>query len=526
MKPPRKQGMTSAEYWAWRAEAEMDELQRQADRRLITIGNAMREAQRHLDEEAQKVFTTYRNRFGLSKEEALAYLGQPVTGAQYDALLRRISAMPLGDARNRLLQARLNSAAYAHRISRLEALRDNIAIELSRVGKVIEDETTGQLRFTAAEAYNQHMFAIQQQIGRAFAVPDIDGVRVSLSMPWLGYSYSERIWGNVNDLATKLEQKILEGFTGAKSWAKTSRELVDAFGVSYRRAETLVRTETSNLANQRNLQAYKDAKVDWYRYVAALDSRTCDKCGPLDRRVFPVAKAAVGVNFPTIHPNCRCITVGVLDKDAPLTGMRHARDADRKSIKVPNDMSYEEWKRWQETGAPGDIQGWRAGQNGPLQEQPTSAILRTEGVVGALINNGESDIIVDAEKSRRGNPQRVRYPVTQQQIDDILDNELSDYQFPVHPVYNPRIQVNGKTIAELNPWGGIKRIKSIQIGKQDSPAKKFLIDTLLHEYLEAEIMLMQKVDALHKKLNNATDPERHRWIYARIAEFFKKMEGS
>ena len=127
------------------------------------------------------------------------------------------------------------------------------------------------------------------------------------------------------------------------------------------------------------------------------------------------------------------------------------------------------------------------------------------------------------EKSRK--IKHERYPVTQQQIDEILENELKDYNFPVKPVYNPRIKVNGRTKGEIYKWGQLKRIISIEIGKQDSPIKNFLIDTILHEYLEAKIMIKQYTDSFYEKLSKSSDNNRHKWIYDQIEKFFRKMEG-
>ena len=43
----------------------------------------------------------------------------------------------------------------------------------------------------------------------------------------------------------------------------------------------------------------------------------------------------------------------------------------------------------------------------------------------------------------------IRYPITQELIDDILNNELKDFDFPVKPVYNSRIRANGITKGEI-----------------------------------------------------------------------------
>ena len=56
-------------------------------------------------------------------------------------------------------------------------------------------------------------------------------------------------------------------------------------------------------------------------------------------------------------------------------------------------------------------------------------------------------------------------------------------------------------------------------------ARKFLIDTLLHEYYETEIMKRQYADGFYKKLDRAGDAKRHKWINEQIEIFFKEMEG-
>lgn len=73
-------------------------------------------------------------------------------------------------------------------------------------------------------------------------------------------------------------------------------------------------------------------------------------------------------------------------------------------------------------------------------------------------------------------------------IDDILGNELSGIRFSMRPVYNPRVRTDGKTtIEEVYP--GFIRVKKVEIGPQSDPSRSWLIDTLLHEELEARIAL-------------------------------------
>ena len=122
------------------------------------------------------------------------------------------------------------------------------------------------------------------------------------------------------------------------------------------------------------------------------------------------------------------------------------------------------------------------------------------------------------------NPARstIRYSISQEQIDDILDNELKGFEFPAKPTYNPHIKDNGRTISEIR--GTQKTLKRIEIGKQDNPSREFLIDTILHEYYESEIVVKRLTSDVYWNLDRAIPAKRHRWINKKIAEFFRGKE--
>lgn len=345
----------ASSYWKRRAERQMLRVQEQAEKRLTIIGQAMRDAQDYLTQEAASIFRTFANRFDLSEEQARAELARPIARAEYDRLVARIATLPRGAERT-ALEVRANSGAYAYRISRAEALKENIAIETARVSQVVEDQLTGQLRFTATEGYAQRMYDLQRQTGSAFAVPDMDALRVAIDTPWSGASYSQRIWGDRDRLAGALEETITNGYLSGKSHAKVARDIQERFGVSFREAERLVRTETSHISNQADLAAYRDAGIEQYEFDAALDSKTCPICGHMDGQVYDVANAETGENLPPMHPHCRCTTV-MADKTKGL--QRRGRDANGKNVLLPGDMTYDEWKQWQQAGAPTEVQAWR-----------------------------------------------------------------------------------------------------------------------------------------------------------------------
>lgn len=129
----------------------------------------------------------------------------------------------------------------------------------------------------------------------------------------------------------------------------------------------------------------------------------------------------------------------------------------------------------------------------------------------------ESDIIIKEKRA-----QRNAYAISQEQIDNICNNELQNIKFQKKPEYNPRIGDNGRTKYIEYPWGECKEITKIEIGKQDKNTKEFLIDSLLHEKLEAKIASTNT--EYYNKLKNIGDYDRHIYINKIIKRYFD-MKG-
>lgn len=102
----------------------------------------MMAAQDTLTAEAERILGNYMKRYGLTREEAKAYLEQPVSRAEWNRLLARVGSMPEGREKREML-SKMSGGAYRYRITRAEALRANIAIETAKTAQTVEDETTG-----------------------------------------------------------------------------------------------------------------------------------------------------------------------------------------------------------------------------------------------------------------------------------------------------------------------------------------------------------------------------------------------
>ena len=286
----------SAEYWKRRAEANMDGVQRGAEQRLDRLGRAYRQAAQELTDEVKRILGTYAKRFDLTPEEAAAALREP---------------------------ADEESRAYGYRISRAEALEKAIRERLNGLGARLERETAAQREWTASQSYQSAQKMVRDMTGGvvSHAVPDLQGMLRAMDTAWSGRNYSARIWRNTDQLAQMLEDEIKAAFLSGKSVRRIADTIMDRFGVGYRAAECLVRTETSYVQNQTAAKSYEDAGCTEYEILTASDRRTCRRCAGQNGRRYFFTEMQAGENAPPFHPNCRCTILPVVGETArPMQG--------------------------------------------------------------------------------------------------------------------------------------------------------------------------------------------------------------
>lgn len=283
----------SAEYWKRRAEANMDGVQRGAEQRLARLGRAYHQAARELEGEVQRILGTYAKRFDLTPEEAAAALREP---------------------------ADEESRAYGYRVSRAEALEKAIRERLNGLGARLERETAAQREWTASKSYQSARKMMRDMTGGVVsqAVPDLQGLLRAMDTAWSGRNYSARIWRNTDHLAQMLEDEIEAAFLSGKSVRRMANVIMDRFGVGYRAAECLMRTETSYVQNQTAAKSYEDAGCTEYEVLTAKDRRTCQYCAAQNGRRYLFTEMQAGENAPPFHPNCRCTILPVVGEEERL----------------------------------------------------------------------------------------------------------------------------------------------------------------------------------------------------------------
>lgn len=163
---------------------------------------------------------------------------------------------------------------------------------------------------TAAEAMG---------FGRSFYSMDSDAVRRFVDTVWTGSaSYSQRIWDNTETLASYVAQDMAKAFARGDSYQRIAKALEKRFvDVPQSSLMRLVYTEGTYVSRMAQVEELKREGFDSYTIEVVHDGRTCEQCHSVEGKTFRFEDMQVGVNFPPIHPYCRCqIAPAVDDWDA------------------------------------------------------------------------------------------------------------------------------------------------------------------------------------------------------------------
>ncbi|MBR5487583.1 MAG: minor capsid protein [Phascolarctobacterium sp.] len=354
---------------------------------------------------------------------------------------------------------------------------------------VIYDSDGELARKVYTDGYYHTAYEIQKGIGVGFDLMQLDTNRIDklIAKPWAadGKNFSQRIWNNRAQLVAELENRLTQSIIRGQSPKKVIAEIAERFNVNKSRAGALVMTESAFFAAASQRDAFNDLDVEKYEVLATLDSRTSETCRRMDGQVIPMSEYKPGVTAPPFHVRCRSTTVPYFDDEFSVLDKRAARDEDGKYYTVPASMKYKDWEE-------AFVKG---GSKDGLRELPRSGkiVVRNRLVAG-------------------------KHPVTDEQITDILGNELQNVKMSATPKYNSRIRTAGRTTVVKSPMGFVKSIE-ISIGKQTKGTKLELIDTLLHEELEARVLIGKT--PLKQKQAHWSEDKYHKYIDKVIKRFFR-----
>lgn len=335
--------MTTAEYWAKRAEMRMDQGMAAADKVAAELLKSYQDMQKQVDYEVKRIFERYGDEYRLSYADAVKdiansqYKEWRMTLAEY---VERINAT--GD--DELLRE-LNTLSARSRATRWQQVEMAIKVNASELAAKQEQLVEKLLGDQYQRTYYGQVFDIHKGLGFGKALEMLNGQQVAetLAYPWSGANFSERIWGAKERLTNTLRQTLTEGLIQGQDTRQMAQRIQAAMGSSFKQAETLIRTETAHIVERGTMDGYGAEDVDKYEILATLDKRTSKICQHQDSKVYAVKDAKVGVNMPPFHVRCRTTTVAVIDEDDVADGLRAAKDGNGGYQLMPANMTYDQW---------------------------------------------------------------------------------------------------------------------------------------------------------------------------------------
>lgn len=297
----------------------------------------------------QKEIEVFYQRFALNNSISLSEARKLLTSKELKEFKWSVEDYIKYGKQNALDQSwmkELENASLRYRISRLESLQLQMRQQVEALAASRSAGMKTLLGDTYSESYYRSIYEVQKGfgVGSTFAQLDQKAVDSVLSKPWSldGRNFSEKIWGDRSTLFSQLQTKLSQSFARGDSPDRAIKDIQERFKVAKSASARLVMTESAYFANEGRAATYSELDVEQYEYLATLELHTCELCGEMDGRVFELSEKETGVNFPVLHPWCRCTTVPYFEDNETE---RFARDIDGKTYKVDGSTTYEQWRK-------------------------------------------------------------------------------------------------------------------------------------------------------------------------------------
>jgi len=320
-------------YWEDRQEQlnkQMEKDEETLKKRLSSFYDA--EYQR-LDREIASYYQMY------GKDNVIKYktLMQTLTEAERNLLIQNMDGFALKYPRYAHL---LPVRASIYKLNRLEALQQTIILQQLEIGAVNNEQIEAHLNKQALRGAN----AAKEMLGfgKNFYANNSDITNLFVNVAWSnGENFSQKIWKNADKLARYLNTDIAQGIARGDSYEKLTKKLRERFGkVTRNDAYRLIYTEGTYVMAEATMQPFVE-DFENYRVSTVGDGKVCEICSRVAEQVFSIAHRQPGVNFPPLHPWCRCtFTIEVEDWDKWMDDYkrRHGGETSKQAAKIANNI--------------------------------------------------------------------------------------------------------------------------------------------------------------------------------------------
>lgn len=319
-------------YWIRRAEKRLTEAEKTSEAYIYQAKRIYNRAKRNVQREIENVYKNYAKEVGLSVPELKKVLSKAETLKTWQQLQKQ--GLEPYILKN-----------YKSRITRLEQIQAQIYGKIKEITPKETALSTQLYKNIIKNSYYSNIYDVQSGLGLYFNFNKIDDnlVNLLLTERWSRKNYSQRIWGNTENLAETLAEELGGALIAGTSQEKVLSKIQKRFEVAKYYTERLIRTETNHFHNEADFESYKAMGVEEYVFVATLDNRTSAICQELDGKRFKLEDKQEGVNHPPMHPNCRSTTRAYVDDIAEKMLERRAKDPLTGETYTVDNMTYQEW---------------------------------------------------------------------------------------------------------------------------------------------------------------------------------------
>lgn len=295
----KKVNKNSQAYWKKRTDEIFAHIDQMDYDYFYELQSIYSESAQQIQKEIYNFYAKYAEDNNISLQEAKKRLmGEDLS--DYRANAKKYFKMAEKDPE---LLKRLNEQYAAGKVTRLEALQLELTYQQGVLSGNLHNSFETYLKKIADYAY--------KKIGGGLSASTLNrpALEQLINMPWNGRNYSQAIWGNTDELAKDLKDVLKKGFISGKGPADMARELRKKYNVAKSRAETIVRTDGTNVINNATAKRYTNAGLTEYQFHAHIDDRTTQICKDLNTEIFLLSDFQPGKNAPPMHYNCRSTIV-------------------------------------------------------------------------------------------------------------------------------------------------------------------------------------------------------------------------
>lgn len=215
-----------------------------------------------------------------------------------------------------------------YKLDQMEALHESMRLQQLEIGAHEIELIQPLLESDALRAAN--LIAEQMGFGTNFYTVNANAVILTVGAKWAdGSDFSDRIWANKAKLTDYLHHEFAQGLARGVNYDTLSRQLGERF-VDRSKYETMrvVRTESSFVLNEAQAQVFEQIYGEdaAYSLSTVTDGSACSICKDIEAETIsnpvPYSEREVGINYPPIHPNCKCSTEFALDEEKWMAGIK------------------------------------------------------------------------------------------------------------------------------------------------------------------------------------------------------------